>query len=53
MGEVAELMLRLFLVFALCPFIPCRAQQADYVGSKQCFGCHDSIYRSFTKTDMG
>lgn len=26
---------------------------AGYVGSKTCFGCHASIYRSFLKTDMG
>ena len=24
-----------------------------YVGSKACYGCHEQIYRSFTKTDMG
>jgi hypothetical protein len=28
-------------------------QQARYVGSKICFGCHADIYRSFQKTDMG
>ncbi|MBV9038611.1 MAG: hypothetical protein JO182_29250 [Acidobacteriaceae bacterium] len=46
-------MSRLIVVLALCPLLPCCAQQADYLGSKQCFGCHDGIYRSFTKTDMG
>jgi predicted CXXCH cytochrome family protein len=29
------------------------AQQARYVGSQICFGCHADIYRSFQKTDMG
>src|SRR6185437_10281143 len=28
-------------------------RSAGYVGSKACFGCHASIYRSFLKTDMG
>jgi hypothetical protein len=28
-------------------------QDARYVGSKICFGCHADIYRSFKKTDMG
>lgn len=28
-------------------------EQARYVGSKICFGCHADIYRSFQKTDMG
>jgi hypothetical protein len=50
---VAELMIRLFVVLGLYTLLPCRAQQANYVGSKQCFGCHDNIYRSFFKTDMG
>jgi len=27
--------------------------QAQYVGSKVCFGCHADIYRSFLKTGMG
>lgn len=26
---------------------------AAYIGSKTCFGCHQSIYRAFAKTDMG
>lgn len=26
---------------------------AGYIGSKACFGCHQSIYRAFLKTDMG
>jgi hypothetical protein len=28
-------------------------QQARYIGSKTCFGCHADIYRSFQRTDMG
>ena len=26
---------------------------AGFVGSKACYGCHSAIYRSFEKTDMG
>ena len=46
-------MVRLFAALVLGTLLPCCAQQSDYVGSRQCFGCHNDIYRSFTKTDMG
>jgi hypothetical protein len=30
-----------------------QSRPAGYVGSKACFACHEGIYRSFLKTDMG
>ncbi|HEX4773003.1 MAG TPA: hypothetical protein VH351_19375 [Bryobacteraceae bacterium] len=30
-----------------------QAEDQQHVGSKTCFACHSSIYRSFLKTDMG
>jgi Tetratricopeptide repeat/Doubled CXXCH motif (Paired_CXXCH_1) len=49
---MAELTVRVSLA---CLALPLLASAADrtYVGSKNCFGCHQSIYRSFVKTDMG
>jgi len=38
--------LRLLLIFAC-------ALNAQYVGSKACYGCHSDIYKAFKKTDMG
>jgi hypothetical protein len=38
--------LRLLLIFAF-------ALNAQYVGSKACYGCHSDIYKAFKKTDMG
>lgn len=38
--------LRLLFLFAA-------VMNAQYVGSKACYGCHTDIYKSFAKTDMG
>lgn len=38
--------LRLLFLFAA-------VMNAQYLGSKACYGCHSGIYKSFLKTDMG
>lgn len=45
---------RLLLVFlAASSLVYSGTVSGGYVGSKACFGCHEGIYRSFLKTDMG
>jgi Cytochrome c554 and c-prime len=49
----------LVFIRTIIPFLALRLlassapDPAGYIGSKSCFGCHQSIYRSFAKTDMG
>ena len=38
---------------ALRLFASSEPDPAGYIGSKSCFGCHQRIYRDFSKTDMG
>ena len=45
-----KLTTRALLLLAVC-FSASGA--ATYVGSRQCFACHEKIYRSFLETDMG
>jgi hypothetical protein len=44
----------LVLTFALTAALGiAQSKSGSYVGSKACFGCHSSIYKSFQATDMG
>ena len=45
-----KLTARALLLLAVCFSA---SDAATYVGSRQCFACHEKIYRSFLETDMG